>query len=379
MSDIIDRIFTSWENGRNVLLYGPPATGKTRLISQIFERLKNSQIDNRGIHLDPFTTNPLPFSRPTKQSSIPQPAKVVWSTFHQSYGYEDFVLGLRPSSGQDGLRLIPWAGIFLDAALELSNSESEYQSVVIFIDEINRGNAAKIFGEFMTFLDFDYRQEGTFPLPLPLRQLSFNNSISEPIKRLNGEEVTIPQEFVFPKNIYIVATMNSVDRAVVPIDSALARRFDRIEMRPNMQVLADFWKLDLSKINKTWEDLSVFETAYRVLEKINYIIAVDLGTEFELGHGMLMSLDRDTPESEAWFVFARLWDEVIYPQIEDRFSGREDKIFDMLKIGSLSDSSYAWVERKISGRDDLGRVINPVQMHKLELETIKRSFQWLIA
>ena len=144
-----------------------------------------------------------------------------------------------------------------------------------------------------------------------------------------------------PKNIYIVATMNSVDRAVVPIDSALARRFDRIEMRPNMQVLADFWKLDLSKINKNWEDMSVFETAYRVLEKINYIIAVDLGTEFELGHGMLMSLDRDIPESEAWFVFARLWDEVIYPQIEDRFSGREDKIFDVLKIGSLSDSSYA--------------------------------------
>lgn len=138
-------------------------------------------------------------------------------------------------------------------------------------------------------------------------------------------------------------------------------------------------EIDLSKINKNWEDMSVFETAYRVLEKINYIIAVDLGTEFELGHGMLMSLDRDIPESEAWFVFARLWDEVIYPQIEDRFSGREDKIFDVLKIGSLSDSSYAWVERKISGRDDVGRVINPVQMHKLELETIKRSFKWLVA
>lgn len=379
MSDIIDRVFTSWKKGRNVLLYGPPATGKTRLISQIFERLKKPTKDNKGIVLDPSTTSSLPFSRPTKKNTIPQPAKVVWSTFHQSYGYEDFVLGLRPTGGQEGLRLIPWAGIFLDAALELSDPKSEYKSVVIFIDEINRGNAAKIFGEFMTFLDFDYRQEGNFPLPLPLRQLTFNDSISEPIKRLNGEEVTIPQEFVFPKNIYIVATMNSVDRAVVPIDSALARRFDRIEMRPNMQVLADFWKLDLSKTNKNWEDMSVFETAYRVLEKINYIIAVDLGTEFELGHGMLMSLDRDTPESEAWFVFARLWDEVIYPQIEDRFSGREDKIFDILKIGSLSHFSYAWVERKISGRDDVGRVINPVQMHKLELETIKRSFKWLVA
>lgn len=99
MSDIIDRVFGSWEKGRNVLLYGPPATGKTRLISQIFERLKQPQIDNRGIVLDPSDTSSLPFSRPTKESNIPQPAKVVWSTFHQSYGYEDFVLGLRPYWG----------------------------------------------------------------------------------------------------------------------------------------------------------------------------------------------------------------------------------------------------------------------------------------
>lgn len=378
MDNIIDRIFNSWNNGRNVLLYGPPATGKTRIISQLFELLKSPQLDNKGITLNSTNASSLPLSRPSKEGGIPQPAKVVWTTFHQSYGYEDFVLGLRPYNGKEGLSLIPWAGIFLDAALELSDPESEFKSVVIFIDEINRGNAAKIFGEFMTFLDFDYRQEGTYPLPLPLRQLAFNNSKSEPIKRLCGKDTTIPHEFIFPKNIYIVATMNSVDRAVVPIDSALARRFDRIEMRPNMEVLANYWQLDLNK-NTEWKNMSVFETAYRVLEKINYIIAIDFGVEFELGHGMFMILNKDIPEREAWGIFAKLWDEVIYPQIEDRFSGREDRIFDLLKIGSLSDFPYAWTERKINGVQDIGRIIDPVLVQTLDIETIKRSFQWLVS
>lgn len=378
MDNIVNRIFNSWKNGRNVLLYGPPATGKTRVISQLFEQLKSPELDNKGITLNFNNANSLPLSRPSKKDGIPQPAKVVWTTFHQSYGYEDFVLGLRPYNGKEGLSLMPWAGIFLDAALELSDPESEYKSVVIFIDEINRGNAAKIFGEFMTFLDFDYRQEGNYPLPLPLRQLAFNNSISEPIKRLCGKDITISDEFIFPKNIYIVATMNSVDRAVVPIDSALARRFDRIEMRPNMRVLANYWQLDLNK-NTQWENMSVFETAYRLLEKINYIIAIDFGVEFEIGHGMFMSLNQDIPEREAWTVFVKLWDEVIYPQIEDRFSGREDRIFDLLKIGSPPDFPYAWTERKVNGVQDMGRIIDPVLVQTLDLETIKRSFQWLVS
>jgi MoxR-like ATPase len=237
VADKIDDILTSWSAGRNALLYGPPATGKTRLISELFKALETPPEAKKGIQLDPTDTD-TPFTRPDQEIKIPQPIKVVWTTFHQSYGYEDFVMGLRPEITADGTRLQPWAGVFLDAALELNDPDSTYKSVVIFIDEVNRGNAARIFGEFMTFLDFDYRDGGTVPLPLPLRQLTYEDEQSEEIRRPNGKVTTIPKGFTFPKHVYIVSTMNSVDRAAVPIDSALARRFDRIEMRPNLDVLA---------------------------------------------------------------------------------------------------------------------------------------------
>src|SRR5690606_28409756 len=112
----IDDILTSWGAGRNVLLYGPPGTGKTRLISQLFQALRTPPESSRGILLDPDDASD-PFSRPEQEVTIPLPAKVVWTTFHQSYGYEDFVLGLRPALDAYGARLEPWSGVFLDAAL----------------------------------------------------------------------------------------------------------------------------------------------------------------------------------------------------------------------------------------------------------------------
>ena len=264
MTDKLTDILNSWAKGRNVLLYGPPATGKTRLISELFQVLTTQSESSEGILLNPDDSD-TPFSRPKQDLPIPTPVKVVWTTFHQSYSYEDFVLGLRPEITESNTQLKPVAGVLLDAALELSDSASKYKSVVIFIDEINRGNAARIFGEFMTFLDFDYRKEGRVPLPLPLRQLKYINGQSEKIYRIEGQEAELPLGFAFPKHVYIVATMNSVDRAAVPIDSALARRFYRIEMRPNLSILAKQWGLEESSIPKpyddNWEKLSPFETA----------------------------------------------------------------------------------------------------------------------
>lgn len=118
MTNEIEDIFASWGAGRNVLLYGPPATGKTRLISQLFKALQKPPKSKQGIVMSP-STGATPFARPKQEITIPQPAKVVWTTFHQSYGYEDFVLGLRPAIADRGTRLEPWAGVFLDAALDV--------------------------------------------------------------------------------------------------------------------------------------------------------------------------------------------------------------------------------------------------------------------
>ncbi|MFP7572320.1 AAA family ATPase [Marivita sp. S2033] len=391
MSEKINDILSSWKSGRNALLYGPPATGKTRLISELFEALRSRPKSDRGILLD-VTDAQKPFSRPELDITIPLPAKVVWTTFHQSYGYEDFVLGLRPDITASGTSLKPWSGVFLDAALELADSNSEYRSVVIFIDEINRGNAARIFGEFMTFLDFDYREGGSVPLPVPLRQLAYEKGLSEEIRRPSSKTAKIPDGFTFPKHIYIVATMNSVDRAAVPIDSALARRFDRIEMRPNLNVLVTHWGLDAASVTApntdNWETLTPFHTAYLLLDRLNVAIASDLGPEFELGHGLLTPIrtskfdDTGTEipieEKFAWRSLAKAWDDVLFPQLEDRYSGRPDQLLELLHVESPPPTGdYAWALRTTTGGTVTARTLAPVRMSELDIDVIKRSFRWL--
>lgn len=388
MPNKIDDILDSWAAGRNALLYGPPATGKTRLISELFEALRSAS-NARGIQLDPANSQ-RPFSRPLVEV-IPLPAKVVWTTFHQSYGYEDFVLGLRPEIEDGATLLRPWAGVFLDAAMELNDPETRYKSVVIFIDEINRGNAARIFGEFMTFLDFDYREGGLVPLPIPLRQLKFSEGQSEPIYRPGGTQATVTEFLTFPRDIYIVATMNSVDRSAVPIDSALARRFDRIEMRPDRDVLLSLWDLGNIPITSDtpWDSLSPFQVGVLLLDRLNWAIADELGTEFELGHGLLTPIRRTIlspaggekiiSDHDAWRLLAKAWDDVVFPQLEDRYSGRPDQLLQLLRVEDQAPGDYAWKLRTSLTGSVSTRTLNPVRVAELNIDVIKRSFQWLIS
>ena len=379
MAEIVNRILDSWSRGRNVLLYGPPGTGKTRIISKLYHELQDPNDNPDAAVIGPDSTMALPLTRPKRDLPIPTPAKVIWTTFHQSYTYEDFVLGLKPSTAGSSITLEPWAGVLLDAALELKNEASKYKSVVIFIDEINRGNAARIFGEFMTFLDFDYREDGSFPLPIPLRQINYQNGISEEIHRPDGSVVKIEKGFEFPKNVYIVATMNSVNRAAVPIDSALARRFDRIYLKPSEKTLAEYWVIDLPLNSENIEDFSAQECAIAIFNRLNDAIANDLGTEFELGHGLFMELKPEEEDTSlSWKQLAKLWDETIFPQLEDRFAGRSDVLCELLKADNPpSTGDYAWKLREGNMRSgEMGALVS-VNVSDLALETIVRSFRWL--
>lgn len=182
-------------------------------------------------------------------------------TFHQSYSYEEFVEGIRPLINNDednaGISYEYNRGIFKEICQQ-ANSDPE-NNYLLIIDEINRGNISKIFGELITLIESDKRV-------VPNGERIFENT------KIQNEEllVTLPytkSKFGVPKNLYIIGTMNTSDRSIASVDIALRRRFRFIEMMPKKELVADFG------IN--FSD---------VFEKLNTKIKILLDRDHQIGH-----------------------------------------------------------------------------------------------
>jgi 5-methylcytosine-specific restriction protein B len=169
-------------------------------------------------------------------------------TFHPSYTYEDFVEGFKPQpTGAGGLELALEDGVFKRVCAAAKRKPDE--PFLLLIDEINRGNIPKIFGELITLLERDKR----------------------------GLTVTLPQSretFEVPPNVYILGTMNTADRSIRLLDAALRRRFAFIELMPDVGPLGGATIGDL--------DLAVF------LSTLNDRIAKTEGREKQIGHSFLL-------------------------------------------------------------------------------------------
>ncbi len=222
----------------NAILYGAPGTGKTYSTTEYAMAIINDA-DIRETALTPEERKALVLAYKSRVKS----GQIVFTTFHQSYGYEDFIQGLRPVPDSEPMKLANIDGVFKRVANRaMRDNENNY---VIIIDEINRANISKVFGELITLIETDKRW---------------------------GEEnelcATLPSgaTFAIPNNLYIVGTMNSADKSISLIDTALRRRFDFVEISPNADLVGN-------------------EVLRRVLEKLNEELLNELdSTDLLIGH-----------------------------------------------------------------------------------------------
>ncbi len=263
------------EDKKQVIFQGPPGTGKTYVAQELAECLAGSK------------------------------ERVTLVQFHPSYAYEDFVEGIRPriqENDQVGFAL--HYGPLLQAAGKAKDDTARKHFLVI--DEINRGNLAKVFGELYFLLEYRNR-------PMNLQY--------------SGEP------FSLPENLYIIGTMNTADRSIALVDLALRRRFYFVEFHPDDEPVKGVLRRYLG------EKAPDMEWVADVVERANVQLQKD--RDAAIGPSYFMK-DNLTEES-----VQRIWKHNVLPYIKELLYGRNEELeifnLDALKRGTASGSDGAGV------------------------------------
>ena len=265
---------------KNIILYGPPGTGKTyntvRKAVEIIEPDKGwGDKDYKAVK--------------EEYDKLLNDGRINFVTFHQSYGYEEFVQGIKPVVDDKGnVTYEVQDGIFKEFCEQAKQDKAN--RYVFIIDEINRGNISKIFGELITLIEDNKRDGASKAMKATL-----------PYKK-DGESVS----FSVPDNVYIIGTMNTADRSIAAIDTALRRRFTFIEMMPEPEKV-------LVKDNKhiCVGDIDIVE----MLKTMNERIAVLYDCEHTIGHAYFMPL-KDNPSID---LLADIFRNKIIPLLQEYF------------------------------------------------------------
>ncbi len=318
----------------NTILYGPPGTGKT------YNSIKYA-VDtiDRKFNRDSAKTYT---DYVNKFNELKAVGQIAFTTFHQSYGYEEFIEGIKPVLGdiseKNELSYKISDGMFKEFCNKAASDRSN--KYVFIIDEINRGNISKIFGELITLIEDSKRagEDEAMSVTLPYSQ----------------------EYFSVPENVYILGTMNTADRSIALMDTALRRRFEFIEMMPKEKLLTD---IVIDNVN-----------VKKMLETMNRRIEALYDREHTLGHAFFMPLKNE--KKATINQLASIFKNKIIPLLQEYFYEDYEKIMLVLGINPQNDDDSKFIS--VKSNENLFKKSSDIDLnstYKINKDSFKDSFK----
>lgn len=337
IKESLDRLL---KNKKQIILYGPPGTGKTWLSREYVKEVADDK-------------------------------KWEFVTLHPSYSYEEFVEGIRPETANGGqIKYKVKEGVFKRICRKAFNSllnsagikkkweegedlpelkeeekrrvkeifldKDNFPKYFLIIDEINRGDISKIFGELITLLESDKRlfEENEVVVTLPYSK----------------------KKFGVPPNLYIIGTMNTADRSIALIDVAIRRRFGFKELMPNYDVLK-------GKLKDDGEVGEIKELAVKVLKSMNEKIKKIYDRDHQIGHSYFLRLEKCESREDVLKTLKEIWFYEIIPLLQEYFYDSPKKLkdiagdfvdysedsYEIKSIDDFADEEFLKALRKITG------------------------------
>lgn len=274
-SEDLERIREALFDKGQVILYGPPGTGKTHLARKFAEEYKTNDA-------------------------------LCFMQFHPSYSYEDFMEGIRPVLDSDNMKFTRHKSKFFQLVLKAQSMPDK--KFLVFIDEINRCDLPRVFGELLFLLEY------------------------------RGEKIHLPysrDQFWIPENVKLLGTMNSADRSIALVDFALRRRFAFVRFDPEYDALVD-WLVSKGT------DVGLAENIQVVMNSINIAIRTEYGQDYTIGHSYFLKDGLDIDSAY------KVWSYEIYPTLEELCYRDEFRIRKILANTPLSEDDETLLELPIS-------------------------------